>query len=81
MKVFISFFIIALLAPLIKLYAQSNKNVNCLTSFTQYYFVHIVSGYGIIPATSILVIDKDGQSISCKALPGPEVINTCLRSG
>ena len=36
--------------------------------------MHTVSGYGIIPATSIQVIDKDGRSISCKALSGPEVI-------
>ena len=67
MKAFITFFTIVLLAPAINLQAQTNSNYNHHSSYPQYYFVRTVSGHGIIPTTSIQVIDKDGRSISCSS--------------
>ena len=67
MKAFIPPFTIILLAPVIRLQAQANKNYNHHCSYPQYYFVRTEDGRGIILSTDIQVIDKDGRSISCKS--------------
>lgn len=67
MKAFITLFAIILLAPAIRLQAQANSNYNHHSSYPQYYYVRTVSNHGIIPTTSIQIIDKDGRSISCKS--------------
>jgi hypothetical protein len=64
MKPYILFFIIVLLGPVTQVGAQANSNNTYHGSYPQYYFVRTVSGHGIIPTTSIRVIDKDGKSIS-----------------
>ncbi len=61
MKAFIAFCITVLVAPLMNLQAQSNRNF-----YPQTFFVRTVNGHGIIPETSIEVTDKQGRSISCK---------------
>jgi hypothetical protein len=67
MKAFILLFIIVLLAPVANLQAQAGSNYNHHSSYPQYYYVRTVSGHGIIPTTSIQIIDKDGRSISCSS--------------
>ncbi|MBA3674693.1 MAG: hypothetical protein H0W75_07010, partial [Chitinophagaceae bacterium] len=67
MKASITFFITVLLAPVVNLQAQSNSNVKHSNSYPQAYFVRTVSGHGIIPTTSVQVIDNEGRSISCSA--------------
>jgi hypothetical protein len=62
MKALITFFIAVLLAPVVSLQAQSNRN-----SYPQTYFVSTVRGHGIIPTTSIEVTDSKGRSLSCSA--------------
>lgn len=67
MKAFIFLFTIVLLAPLIQVQAQVNSKYTYRGSYPQYYFVRTVRSIGIIPSTSIQVIDKDGRSISCSS--------------
>jgi uncharacterized lipoprotein NlpE involved in copper resistance len=62
MKAYITIFITVLLAPVISLKAQSNRN-----SYPQNFIVRTVSGHGFIPHTSIEVTDSKGRSISCQA--------------
>ena len=64
MKAVITFFIIIIFAPVILIQAQANSNYIYHGSYPQYYFVRTVSSRGIIPTTTIQVIDKYGKSIS-----------------
>ncbi len=64
MTLYILLFITVVFAPVKQIQAQANSNYTYHGSYPQYYFVRTVSGHGIIPTTSIRVIDKDGKSIS-----------------
>lgn len=62
MTLYILLFIMVLLAPVISLHAQSNRNF-----YPQTYYVRTVSSLGIVPQTTIEVTDNEGRSISCTA--------------
>jgi hypothetical protein len=66
MKAYITIFITVLLAPVISLQAQSNRN-----SYPQSFIVRTVSGHGLVPETSIEVLDSKGRSILCRSRDMP----------